>query len=165
MLVIIPHPDDALKITKFQNALIGHLAQFNLTYYKKPPLWFSLPEIGDCPVDSCTNKEELKKIKISQVIMDQPFIKDGKIVTNISMQVNDQLVKSEFTLLYPVEQALGSKEDCRVKPDNDRLDCANLPGNKKILNFPNAFRIFRLGFAERLSETSAAVSDSVWRKL
>ena len=157
MLVIIPHPDDALKITKFQNALIGHLAQFNLTYYKKPPLWFSLPEL--LPESF---PENLKNIKVTSVIMQEPYVKEGKILSDITMQVNNQQINSEFTLLYP----WNNKETLPASFSNpESLLNQALSQNKKILNFPKVFRIFRIGFAERLSETSAAVSDSVWRKL
>ena len=156
MLVIIPHPDDALKISKFQKILRDQLAKFNLIYYKKPPLWFPLPE--ELP----QIEEKLKEIKISSVIMEEPFFKDGKIVSTITMQVNNQLIKNEFTLLYP----LNSKESLPASLSNPTAPLTQaLSQNKKILTFPKEFRIFRIGIAERLSETSAAVSDSVWRKL
>ena len=156
MLVIIPHPDDALKISKFQKILRDQLAKFNLIYYKKPPLWFPLPE--ELP----QIEEKLKEIKISSVIMEEPFFKDGKIVSTITMQVNNQLIKNEFTLLYP----LNSKESLPAALSDPTAPLTQaLSQNKKILTFPKEFRIFRLGIAERLSETSAAVSDSVWRKL
>ena len=156
MLVIIPHPDDALKISKYQKILRDQLAKFNLIYYKKPPLWFPLPE--ELP----QIEEKLKEIKISSVIMEEPFFKDGKIVSTITMQVNNQLIKNEFTLLYP----LNSKESLSSSLSDPTAPLTQaLSQNKKILKFPKEFRIFRIGIAERLSETSAAVSDSVWRKL
>ncbi|MCR4630850.1 MAG: hypothetical protein K5786_04400 [Treponema sp.] len=156
MLVIIPHPDDALKISKYQKILRDQLAKFNLIYYKKPPLWFPLPE--ELP----QIEEKLKEIKISSVIMEEPFFKDGKIVSTITMQVNNQLIKNEFALLYP----LNSKESLPASLSDPTAPLTQaLSQNKKILNFPKEFRIFRIGIAERLSETSAAVSDSVWRKL
>jgi len=158
MLVIIPHPDDALKISKYQKILRDQLAKFNLIYYKKPPLWFPLPE------ELQQIEEKLKEIKISSVIMEEPFFKDGKIVSTITMQVNNQLIKNEFTLLYP----LNSKESLPAslsRFDSPAPLTQALTQNKKILTFPKEFRIFRIGIAERLSETSAAVSDSVWRKL
>ena len=156
MLVIIPHPDDALKISKYQKILRDQLAKFNLIYYKKPPLWFPLPE--ELP----QIEEKLKEIKISSVIMEEPFFKDGKIVSTITMQVNNQLIKNEFTLLYP----LNSKESLPESLSDPTAQITQaLSQNKKILNFPKEFRIFRIGIAERLSETSAAVSASVWRKL
>ena len=156
MLVIIPHPDDALKISKFQKILRDQLAKFNLIYYKKPPLWFPLPE--ELP----QIEEKLKEIKISSVIMEEPFFKDGKIVSTITMQVNNQLIKNEFTLLYP----LNSKESLPASLSDPTAQLTQaLSQNKKILKFPKEFRIFRIGIAERLSETSTAVSDSVWRKL
>ena len=156
MLVIIPHPDDALKISKYQKILRDQLAKFNLIYYKKPPLWFPLPE--ELP----QIEEKLKEIKISSVIMEEPFFKDGKIVSTITMQVNNQLIKNEFTLLYP----LNSKKSLSSSLSDSRAPLTQaLSQNKKILTFPKEFRIFRIGIAERLSETSAAVSDSVWRKL
>lgn len=157
MLVIIPHPDDVLKITKFQNALIGHLAQFNLTYYKKPPLWFSLPELL-----AESFPENLKNIKVSSVIMEEPYVKEGKILSDITMQVNNQQINSEFTLLYP----WNNKETfpASFSTPESLLNQA-LSQNKKILNFPKAFRIFRIGIAERLSENSMALSESLWVKL
>lgn len=157
MLVIIPHPDDALKITKFQNALIGHLAKFNLTYYKKPPLWFSLPELL-----AESLPENLKNIKVTSVIMEEPYVKEGKILSNITMQVNNQQIKSEFTLLYPWNNK--ETQPAFFSTPESLLNQA-LSQNKKILNFPKAFRIFRLGIAERLSENSMALSESLWVKL
>ncbi len=155
MLVIIPHKDDALKIIKFQKELKELFSNKGLNFYFKPPLWFYLPE--KLNNEAIRSKAELKNIKISSIIMEEVFFQDNQIISNISADINGEKISFPYTHLY--EYKKGSSDSELVKEVLADVH------QKKILNYPMEFRIFRLGIAEKLSQNSSAISDFIWVKL
>ncbi len=150
MLVIIPHQDDALKIIKLQKELQKDLAARGFFYYSKPPVWFSLGN---------QSEEAYKSLKIQKVIMSAPLLKNGSLFSKITAICEDQTIETEYTLLYPADGTITPEENTVSNTLNTILE------QKKILNFPKGFRIFRLALSETLSENAAAVSESRWVKL
>ena len=151
MIAVIPHKDDLFQLANFQKEIKKMMIARGFFFYSRPPLWFYLPNNF-----TAKNKEELKALCLQKVVMEKPYFKDGKLLSPLHFTIDEKLYTCEYTHLYPFY----FKADDKILNEALQED-----SNKKILTLPKEFRIFRLGIAERLSETSAAVSDSVWRKL
>ena len=152
MTVIIPHPDDQLKIVKYQKDLLTQLIAGSIQgessgpCFRKPPVWIPLPSQF-----ASSSKEELKRIDINRVEIHAPEVCSGRLVSKVVIETAGGTVETEYVHLW------GMKENASL-PDNDS-------GEKKILTFPMNIRIFRLGIAETLSENTSAISESIWKKI
>ena len=151
MIAVIPHKDDLFQLANFQKEIKKMMIARGFFFYSRPPLWFYLPNNF-----TAKNKEELKALCLQKVVMEKPYFKDGKLLSPLHFTIDEKLYTCEYTHLYP----FNFKADDKILSEALQED-----SNKKILTLPKEFRIFRLGIAERLSENSMALSESLWVKL
>ena len=151
MIAVIPHKDDLFQLANLQKEIKKMMIARGFFFYSRPPLWFYLPNNF-----TAKNKEELKALCLQKVVMEKPYFKDGKLLSPLHFTIDEKLYTCEYTHLYP----FNFKADDKILSEALQED-----SNKKILTLPKEFRIFRLGIAERLSENSMALSESLWVKL
>ena len=158
MIAVIPHKDDLFQLANFQKEIKKMMIARGFFFYSRPPLWFYLPNNF-----TAKNKEELKALCLQKVLMEKPYFKDGKLLSPLHFTIDEKLYTCEYTHLYP----FNFKADDKILNEalQEGLSKRTVNDRKKILTLPKEFRIFRLGIAERLSENSMAISESLWVKL